>query len=133
MAAAVSGFLLVACLTKNLTKISGTNSESMKKKSALIPFLGLARGVKEAGDLFTRRKIFGDERRWCKRNKHTRTQRSTQVQAAQRLAALLLHVGTDVIMVASYKGVRQENPTGWWLEVEDEQILPWGDHLSSQL
>ena len=20
---------------------------------------------------------------------------------------------------------------GWWLEVGDEQILPWGDHLSS--
>ena len=56
------------------------------------PFFGSARGAKEAVDLFTRRKIAGDERGWCKRNKHTRTQRSTQVQAARRITALLLHV-----------------------------------------
>ena len=43
------------------------------------PFLGLARGVKEAVDLFTWRKIVGDEHRRRKRNKHTKTQRSTQV------------------------------------------------------
>ena len=55
-------------------------------------FLDSARGAKEVVDLFTRRKIVGDERGWCKRNKHTRTRRSTQVQAARRLTALLLHV-----------------------------------------
>ena len=43
-------------------------------------------------------------RRWLAcRNKETNTQRSTQVQAAQRLTALLLHVWIYVIMVASYK------------------------------
>ena len=26
---------------------------------------------------------------------------------------------------------RARNPAGWQLEVGDEQILPWGDHLSS--
>ena len=26
---------------------------------------------------------------------------------------------------------RARNLAGWWLEVGDEQILPWGDHLSS--
>ena len=67
------------------------------------PFLGSAWGTKESVDLFTRRKIVGDERGWCKRNKHTRTQRSTKVQAARRLTTLLLHVWIDVIMVASYK------------------------------
>ena len=25
------------------------------------------------------------------------------------------------------------DPEGWRLDVEDEQILPWGDHLSSLL
>ena len=24
-----------------------------------------------------------------------------------------------------------KDPEGWWREVDDEQILPWGDHLSS--
>ena len=28
---------------------------------------------------------------------------------------------------------RPGNPAGWRLEVEDEKILPWGDHLSSLL
>ena len=67
------------------------------------PFLGSARGMKEAGDLFTRRKIVGDEREQRKGNRQTRTRRSTQVQATRRLTALLLHVWIDVIMVASYK------------------------------
>ena len=46
------------------------------------PFLGSAWGAKEAVDLFTQRKIVGDERGQRKRNKHTRTWQSTQVQAA---------------------------------------------------
>ena len=95
------------------------------------PFLGSARGAKEAVDLFTRRKIVGDERGRRKRNKHTKTQRSTQVQAARRQTALLLHVWIDIIMLDSYKGVLHADPEGYRLELEDEQILPWGDHLSS--
>ena len=67
-------------------------------------FLGSVCSAKEAGDLFAWRKIVGDEHRWCKRNKHTRTRRSTQVQAARRLTALLLHVWIDIILVSSYKG-----------------------------
>ena len=48
-----------------------------------------------------------------------------------RLTALLLHVWTDIIiMVESYKGVLHVNPAGYRPEVEDEQILPWGYHLS---
>ena len=43
-------------------------------------------------------------RRWlARKNRETNTQQSTQVQAAQRLTALLLHVWIDVIMVVSYK------------------------------
>ena len=38
------------------------------------PFLGSARGVKEAVDLFTRRKIVGDEREQRKGNRQTSTQ-----------------------------------------------------------
>ena len=64
------------------------------------PFLGSARGAKEAVDLFTRRKIIGHDR---KGNSQTSTQQSTQVQAARRLIALLLHVWIYVIMVAVYK------------------------------
>ena len=64
------------------------------------PFLGSARGAKEAVDLYTRRKIVGGQHRG---NRRTDTHRSTQVQAARRLTALLLHVWIDVIMVASYK------------------------------
>ena len=65
-----------------------------------IPFLGSARGAKEVVDLVTQRKIVRDER---KGNRRTSTHRSTQVQAARRLTALLMHVWIDVIMVASYK------------------------------
>ena len=54
------------------------------------------------------------------------TQRSTQVQAARRLTALLLHVWIDVIMMASYKWCfLVRNPEGWQREVGEEQILPW--------
>ena len=59
------------------------------------------------------------------------TQRSTQVQAARRLTALLLHVWIDVIMVASYRWCfLARDPEGWRREVDEEQILPWRDHLS---
>ena len=90
-------------------------------------FLGSARGVKEAVDLFTRRKIVGGQ---CKGNKRTSTQQSTQVQAARRLTVLLMHVWIDVIMpyrvpCGELQVVfRMGNPAGWWLEVGDEQILP---------
>ena len=67
------------------------------------PFLGSAQGAKEAVDLFTRRRIVGGERDEHEGKRQTRTRRSTQVQAARRLTALLLHVWIDVIIVASYK------------------------------
>ena len=54
------------------------------------PFIGSARGAKEAVDLFTRREFVGGQR---VENKETNTQRSTQVQAARRLTALLLQSG----------------------------------------
>ena len=53
------------------------------------PFLGSARGAKEAVDLFTRREFLRSQR---VENRKTSTQQSTQVQAARRLTALLLHV-----------------------------------------
>ena len=55
------------------------------------PFLGSVRGAKEAEDLLTRSEFVGGERV----GKQESTQRSTQVQAARRLKALILHVWID--------------------------------------
>ena len=55
----------------------------------------------------------------------------TQVQAARRLKSLLLHVWIEVfIMVWLTMVVSGVYPAGWRPEVDDEQILPRGDHLS---
>ena len=85
----------------------------MSRKSDTVskgyPLLGSAQGAKEAIDLFTRRQFVEDQRM---ENRKTSTHRSTQVQAARRLTALLMHVWIDVIMVASYKWCSE---LGTWL------------------
>ena len=121
MAAAASGFLLGGMLDKEPDEyLQGELVVDEEKISACTPylarqmsclgrltsgvkdtlFLGSARGAKEDVDLFTRREFVGGQRI---ESRKTSTQRSTQIQAARRLTALLLHVWIDVIMVASYK------------------------------
>ena len=57
--------------------------------------------------------IGGDEQ------KSTKTQGFTQIKAARRLTALLLHVWIYIIMVVAYKGVLRVNSAVYQLEIED--------------
>ena len=91
-------------------------------------FLGSARGAKEAVDLFTRRE-FIEVSMQKQGNKHTTIYSgSGRLKANSPTPACLdrCHHGGELQVVFLAR-----DPEGWWLEVGDEQILPWGDHLSS--
>ena len=86
-----------------------------------IPFLGSARGAKEAVDLLTRSEFIGGERVRNKEQTHSDLPRFRPTPACLDRC----HHGGELQVVFLAK-----DPEGWRREVEDEQILPWGDHLS---
>ena len=91
------------------------------------PFLGSARGAKEAEDLLTRSEFVGGER-VGKQEKHTAIYPGSGRPKANSPTPACLdryHHGGELQVVFLAR-----DPEGWRREVEEEQILPWGDHLS---
>ena len=91
------------------------------------PFLGLAWGTKEAEYLLTRSEFVGGERVRNREQTHSDLPSFRPPKANSPTPACLdrYHHGGELQVVFLVR-----DPEGWRREVEEEQILPWGDHLS---